>query len=143
MKKIIFLIVAVALIIILSQIYSKNTSTNNPLKLIDMSMNMESDLNVKDVMISEITGDILEIRLKNPENVLEENLSVGTAYIFGYIEPSIINTKIKKVRVIYTINSLDNSVFEASLSDITNWKNKKITDDDFAKKIKFINLLKK
>jgi hypothetical protein len=90
-------------------------------------------------MITEVTGSIIEIRAKTPFTSTKEYLANDAAYVFGYVKP-FINSGIKKVRVIYTINGLDATLFEASLSDITDWVNKKIDDTAFAKKIKVSTL---
>ena len=112
-----------------------------PTSLVDLSVNMESDLGLQDVMISEAAGGVLEIRAKDPA-ASKENLAAGTAYIFGYVEP-FVGKDIKKVRVIYTANNFDATLFEASLADISSWKNKTIDDAAFAKKITFADLTKK
>jgi hypothetical protein len=140
-KKIIVLVLVILIVVGSSGMFSSKTLSNDPLAMVDLSMKMESDLQLQDVMISEVVGNVLEIRVKDP-SVLKEKLDVGTAYIFGYVEPSI-GKNIKTVRVIYTVNNFDVSLFETSLSDISDWTSKKIDDTAFAQKIKFVNLAKK
>jgi len=138
--KIAFLLLVVVAIVVFVSIAPKKAASDG-MDMIGLSMNMESDLGLQDVMISEVTGNILEIRVKDP-SVSKEKLDVGTAYIFGYIEP-FIGKNLQKVRVIYTVNNFDASLFETSLSDISAWKNKTIDDTAFAQKIKFVNVAKK
>jgi len=106
--------------------------SNNSSDFVDLTLKMESELGLKDVLISKNSEGALEMRSKKPDNVSKEDLAMGTAYLFGYLED---NIDTEKVRVIYTVDYLDNIIFETSLSDISDWKNLKIDNNEFAKKI--------
>jgi hypothetical protein len=135
-----FLLLVVVAIVVFVSIAPKKAASDG-MDMIGLSMNMESALGLQDVMISEVTGNILEIRVKDP-SVSKEKLDVGTAYIFGYIEP-FIGKNLQKVRVIYTKDNFDASLFEVARADISDWTSKKIDDTTFAQKIKFVDLTKK
>ena len=118
------------------------TTKSDPRSLIDLALLMQSDLGLKEVRISEIVGGIIEVRVKKPENVTKDTLSIATAYIFGYVEPYL-STGYRKYRVIYTVNDMDAAVYEASYADVYDWKKKQISDAEFAKTVKYINIGKK
>ena len=105
---------------------------NGSSDFVDLTLKMESELGLKEVLISKNSEGALEMRSKKPDNVSKEDLAMGTAYLFGYLED---NIDTEKVRVIYTVDYLDNIIFETSLSDISDWKNLKIDNNEFAKKI--------
>ncbi|GEM_PF-3166340 len=108
---------------------------NDPLAIVDLTMKMQSDLNLQDVMISEVAGGILEVRLQTPANVTKSNLDNGTAFLLGYLVPNI-SKDTEKIRVIYTIDGADKELYEASLTDINSWRNKTIDESTFTKRIK-------
>ncbi|MEI8337589.1 MAG: hypothetical protein WCF92_00400 [bacterium] len=111
------------------------------LSLIDLSSKMERELGLQGVTITQVVGNILEVRVKSPDSATKEKLSNGAAYIFGYLDLNL-NKGAEKIRVIYTVNDVDATLYEASVSDISDWRSKKITDIEFAQKIKVASLVK-
>ncbi|MFA6463449.1 MAG: hypothetical protein WCV55_00385 [Candidatus Paceibacterota bacterium] len=139
-KRIILSVLAVVLVGISFGFFSKKEEVkNDQLSLVDLSMKMENELGLQNVRVSEVSGNVLEVRVKTPDNVTKEKLSNGAAYIFGYLDLNL-NKGVEKVRVIYTVNDADTTLYEASAQDISDWRSKKNNDSTFAKKIKVANL---
>ena len=140
----IVLIVVVVLIIVLDLSSGKkggidSATQNDPLAMVDLTMRMQSDLGLKNVLISEVAGSVLEVRIDNPSSVSKSGLDNGTAFVFGYIVTNI-SGDTQKIRVIYTASGADKILYQANTSDINDWKSGKISDEIFAKKIEHVDL---
>lgn len=110
------------------------TTTTDPIALVDLSLDLENSLKLEDVRTSEISGGIIEIRTKTPENVSPDAIMGATAYIFGYIEPQFPD-QIKTFRLIFTVNGLDATVLEVSRKDVKTWISKEMSDQEFVSTI--------
>ncbi len=113
----------------------------DPLTLVDLSLELETNLLVEDVRISESAGDILEIRMKSPDNVSQEAIIGAASYIFSYLEPSI-DENLKTFRLILTVNNFDATLIECQRSTLQNWMAQKQSDEEFFAALNIKNLLK-
>lgn len=119
-----------------------NYSTKiDPIKLVDMSVDLETNLKLEDVRIIEVEGGILEIRTKSPVNVSPEAIMSASAYIFSYIDPSL-PSGIKTLRLILTVNDFDATIIETSRDNLAKFEAKQITDQEFINSMKRTNLIK-
>lgn len=113
----------------------------DPLVLVDLSLELENKLLLEDVHLSESAGDILEIRVKSPENVSKEAIIGAASYIFSYLEPSI-DENLKTFRLILTINNFDATIIECSRQQLQNWMAQKQSESEFFSTLIIKNLLK-
>ncbi len=141
-KKLVTIVAAIVIIVvILIVVFSSKKGgldaqpINDPLAMVDLTMKMQADLNLQEVLISEAAGGILEVRVKIPMNVSTSSLDNGTAFLFGYLIPNI-SKDTEKIRVIYTEDGSDKILYEASVADINSWRSKQIDESSFSKKIK-------
>ncbi|HPL92985.1 MAG TPA: hypothetical protein PLB38_01735 [bacterium] len=113
----------------------------DPLALVDLSLELEENLLLENVRISESAGDILDIRVKTPDNVSQEAIIGATAYIFSYLEPSI-DESLKTFRLIMTVNEFDATIIECQRVQLENWMAQKQSDEAFFATLQIKNLLK-
>ena len=112
----------------------------NPLDMVDLGMDLEDEFSLGNVRVSEVAGKVLEVRIQTPEGISPEAISLASSYIMGYLDEQI-PEKIGKERIILTVNHMDAVVLEANREDIGQWKNEKITDQEFIGKMKVRNLM--
>lgn len=119
----------------------KYTTLMNPLDLVDIALNLETDLQLEDVTLMEVAWSILEIRTTAPNDISPEAITAAGSYIFSYIY-SDISPEIKKMRLLLTINNVDAWLVETSIDNLTAWIHEDLSDEEFVTRLRKKNLVK-
>jgi len=118
----------------------KYTTITNPIEMVELAMELEEEMQLEEVQISESSNAILEIRTKTPPNISPEAISAASSYIFKYVNDEI-SGNIKTFRLILTVNHIDGLIIETSNLNLQKWIKGELTDLEFIEAMKKINLI--
>ena len=111
----------------------------DPLSRVDLTVDLENDLGLEDVLLTVLNDEVLEVRTKTPVNVSPRAIYNACAYIFAYLQPRI-PSPIKNMRIILTVNDLDAMFVETSYRDVAKWQAGEIEEKAFFDSLKIVNL---